>query len=74
VYLVLRTQDKRQFAMKIHDFRHPMHLRAVKSLLREICVQRLIAGRRFLSGMTDLWYSSANFFHVITVSKCATQL
>ena len=67
VYLVLRTRDKRQFAMKIHDFRHPMHIDVARSLLKELVVQNKITGRPFLSGMTDMWYSSAKFFHVITV-------
>ena len=71
VYLVLRTQDKRQFAMKIHDFRHPMLPRTARSLLKELRVQQSIAGRPFLSGMMDIWYSSADFLHVTTVSTKA---
>ena len=68
VYLVLRTRDKCQFAMKIHDFRHPMFLRPAKNLMKEIQIQHTITGLPFLAGMTDIWFSSAKFLHLVTVS------
>jgi hypothetical protein len=68
VYLVLRTRDKRQFAMKIHDFRHPMFIRPAKNLMKEIQIQHIMTGLPFLAGMTDIWFSSAKFLHLVTVS------
>lgn len=67
VYLVLRTRDKRQFAMKIHDFRYRTDILVAKALVKELAVQHLITGRPFLLGMTDVWYSSAKFLHVVMV-------
>jgi hypothetical protein len=68
VYLVLRTADKRQFAMKIHDFRHRIRIHNARALLKELDIQKSIAGLAFLSGLTDIWYSSAKFLHVTTAS------
>lgn len=66
VYLVLRTADKQQYAMKIHDLRGRMCLDKARGLLKELFVHHLTRGP-FLLGMIDMWYSSAGFLHVVTV-------
>lgn len=71
VYLVLRTTDKRQFAMKIHDLRHRMRIRNAEALLKELSIQKSVAGMAFLSGLVDIWYSSAKFLHVTAASPCS---
>ncbi|KAF7965953.1 hypothetical protein HWV62_40732, partial [Athelia sp. TMB] len=66
VYLVLRTADRRQLAMKTHDFRHPMDASYSRGLVEELTIQSEIKGLPFLLGLHDVWYSSAQFLHAVT--------
>ena len=54
--------------MKTHDFRHPMDANYSRGLVEELTIQSEIKGLPFLLGLHDVWYSSAQFLHAVTVS------
>ena len=73
VYLVLNTKALKQYAMKVIDFSRPFHVMHGRDLRREVMIHYQVEGSAFLLNMVDMWYSSAGFFHILTVECSLTQ-
>lgn len=67
VYLVLKTKELKQYAMKTIDLSKPFGIETGKYLRREVMIHYQVQGSAFLLNMADIWYSSKGYLHILTV-------